>query len=84
MGRILPLVACFCLALLSSACTGAPTAQLDLVAQRAEQEAITVPWLTYVEADHALSETQKQSRRDTAATQDLRIRKAEAASGVTR
>lgn len=81
MGRILPLVVV--LALLCS-CGSAPVERLDLAAQRAEQKAITAEWLAYVEADPALAAEQKAARRSTAAAQDLRIKKAEEAAGVTR
>lgn len=80
MGRILPLVVV--LALLCS-CGSAPVERLDLIAQRAEQRAITAEWLAYVEADPELAPEQKAARRTTAAAQDLRIRKAEEAAGVT-
>lgn len=81
MGRILPRIVA--LALLAS-CGSAPVERLDLIAQRAEQRAITAEWLVYVEADPALTLEQKAARRSTAAAQDLRIRKAEEAAGVTR
>ncbi len=79
MGRILPRIVA--LALLAS-CGSAPVERLDLIAQRAEQRAITQEWLAYVEADLALSPEQKAARRATAAAQDLRIRKAEEAAGA--
>lgn len=60
-------------------CIGNPQ-PLDVMAQRAEQTAITVDWLRYVDADPALTQAQKDSRHDTAAAQDLRIRKLEEAT----
>ena len=65
--------------LLLGSCVGSP-APLDIAAQRAEQTAITAEWLRYVDADAALTPRQKTLRHDTAAAQDLRIRKAEEAS----
>jgi hypothetical protein len=81
MRRILAIVAT--LAALG-ACTATPVERLDLTAQRAEYENITLPWLRYVEADPALVEEQKAIRRASAAAQDLRIRKAEQSAGITR
>lgn len=81
MGRILPLAAACCLL---ASCGSAPVERLDLIAQRAEQRAITAEWLVYVEADPALTTEQKAARRSTAAAQDLRIRQAEEAAGTTR
>lgn len=81
MRRLLPLAAGF---LLIASCTATPVEKLDLAAQRAEYEAITVDWLRYVEADPALVEEQKAIRRASAAAQDLRIRKAEQAAGIAR
>lgn len=76
-GWKLPILA---VALLGS-CAGSPL-PLDLTAQRAEQTAITVEWLRYIDADAVLTAAQKASRHDTAAAQDLRIRKAEEAVGI--
>lgn len=59
-----------------------PVEKLDLAAQRAEYQAITVDWLRYVAADPALSEEMRALKRASAAAQDLRLRKAEEAAGI--
>lgn len=74
MRRILPLAAC--VFLLASCVAPEP---LNVAAQRAEYQAITVDWLRYVEADATLTADQKAARAEAAAAQDLRIRKLEEA-----
>jgi hypothetical protein len=58
---------------------GSTPQTLDVIADRATYDAVAPGWLRYVDADPALTEEQKQTRRDTVATWDLRIRKREAA-----
>lgn len=67
------------LALISASCVGSATPQLDVTAQRAEHAVITVDWVRYVDADAQLTPEQKARRHNTAAAQDLRIRRLEEA-----
>lgn len=60
-------------------CTTAPEIELDVQSQREDYKAISLPWLRYVEADPLLDEPAKARRRNTVATQDLRIRMLEEA-----
>lgn len=60
-------------------CMGGPEIDLDVAAQRAEHKAMAGPYLRYVEADANLDEMEKARRRNTVATQDLRIRTLEEA-----
>lgn len=57
----------------SSSCTTHVT-PVDVQAQRAEYQAITIDWLRYVDADAHLTEEQRERRRRSAQAQDLRIR----------
>lgn len=63
-------------------CVAGPVEKLDLAAQRAEYQAITVDYLRYVAADQRLSEDERLLKQATAAAQDLRLRKAEEAAGI--
>lgn len=73
MGKIL-LVALLAL----GSCGGVP-AVLDVTADRATYDAVAPAYLGYVDADPVLSAEAKQSRHDTVASWDLRIRKREEA-----
>lgn len=79
MKKLTRLCAVLVAALSITACVGGAVQQLDVAAQRAEQAAITVDWLRYVDADPQLGAEQRARRHRTAAAQDLRIRKLEEA-----
>lgn len=80
MGRIQPLVAIVCLAVLASC--EAPPSPHDVLADRATFAAVAPRYLRYLEADPTLDTASRASCIETVETWDLRIRMREQAAGI--